>query len=451
LGDIRIHGLEFRGRRVTNYVETPKSLECFFNTNLMFVEYDEDIYANESILNTPLTAAVLPLAWITGSDVSVGKLDKSFKESMDRLQDYFKQFYPLIPFKTKIHAEELVENQIDVEYAERRTGLLYSGGVDSTYSMIKNLELKPRLIMHWGVERTPYPVYNYYWGMVKEAYVELAETLDITFNITKSNASQIFNERKIAHRYHKELFYGSFWVRLQHSFVLLPMTAPLSVNRFDRLLIAASGWSDDIQPYNPYIQTAETDEKISWANLSVKHDSYIERYKKTREIAKRFTEGVKLRVCLNRKDAPNNLNCCQCEKCYRTIMQLAQSRVDPNKYGFKVDESTWENMRRYHSHKNELTWSDLNTQKLIPPVIDYDACGSKEFFEWLRGFCPTGKRDVWKYRDLYHYMPYQLAKILNEFYRLDGIQIHEATPDLPEYKVRYLAKLIKKVAPDWGQ
>ena len=51
MGDIRIHGLEFRGRRVTNYVETPKSLECFFKTNLMFVEYDEDIYADESILD----------------------------------------------------------------------------------------------------------------------------------------------------------------------------------------------------------------------------------------------------------------------------------------------------------------------------------------------------------------------------------------------------------------
>jgi len=451
MGDIYIKRLESNGLRYISHLETSKDLKCFIKSNHLFVEYDADIFTDESILNIPLTATVLPLAWLSGSDIYVDQLDKHFKESMDKIQIYFKDMYPLIPFTTKIHVAELVDNKIHVKDVDRRTGLLFSGGVDSTYSMISNIQSKPRLIMHWGVDRRPYPIYKEYWSRVNDTYNKLADKYDLHLNLIKTNVQEILNLRRIEHRYHKELFYGSFWVRLQHSFVLLSLAAPLSMERFDKLLIAASGWSGKMPKYNPYPQIPETDEKIAWADLFVKHDGYIERYKKTRKIIEFFKdEGTKLRVCLNYNDMLEGLNCCKCEKCYRTIAQIVQLEVDPKNYGFKVDNSTWERMRRYYTNKNELEWSDLNTQKLIPHAIEYDLHGSKAYFEWLREFKPSDKKDVWRYRDLYDYLPYLIAKFANEIYKIFNINIYEdPTPQLPEYKVEYLKTLISRINPEW--
>jgi hypothetical protein len=458
LGEIFIQGLKFSERRISNFIEVSGELKRFIKSSKMFVEYDVEIYADESILNIPLTSTVLPLAWLTGSNIHVDRLDRTFKESMDRIQYYFKDMYPLVPFTTEIKAEELIDNKIEVEDSERRTGLLFSGGIDSTYSMLSNLQYKPRLIMHWGVERTPYPVFKDYWNMVIDRYTMLTDRLGLTFNITKTNALEILHQRMIEHEFHKELFHGSFWVRLQHSFVMLPLTAPLSVNRFDQLLIAASGWSESKERkqrdpkymYNPYPQVAETDEKIAWASLNVKHDGYIERYKKTRIIAEYFkNEGVMLRVCLNRNDAPNSFNCNHCEKCYRTIAQLVQAEVDPNNFGFMVDDSIWDDMKSYYIHKKELQHSDANTQKMIPDVVEFDLYGSKKYFEWLRNF-KSSKKDVWIYRDIYDFLPYSLAKVVNEIYRIFKIDIHEdPTPTLPQHKIDYLAELISEVHPNW--
>ena len=89
---------------------------------------------------------------------------------MEQLQQYFKSQYPLVPFTTKIETNELIENEISVKDSKRKTGLLFSGGVDATYSMITNMQYNPTLIMHWGVERTPYPMYKDYWEMVSYTY-----------------------------------------------------------------------------------------------------------------------------------------------------------------------------------------------------------------------------------------------------------------------------------------
>ena len=451
MGEIYIHNMKADDQKIMNHVEVSEDLKRFIKSPMLFAEYDAEIYADDSILNIPLIAIMLPLAWLSGSNIYVDVLDKTFKESMEELQKFFKNLYPLIPFTTQIVTEKIVDNKIMVEDSDRRTALLFSGGVDSTYSLINNLEKKPRLIMHWGVERTPYPKYAEYWEMVYKIYKDFASKHDLKYNLIKTNALEIQYPRKIEHHFFRELFYGSFWLRLQHSLVLLSLTAPLSVRRFDRLLIAASAHPRDPEindPYRPHSQIPDADEKIIWADLQVHHYGYIERILKTRALAEYMRkDDLILRVCMEREKAPKTLNCGNCLKCFRTIAQLVQAEVDPNNCGFQVDNSTFDKMREDIIKRRILYHFEQNVQSMIPENIEFDIYGSKAYFEWLRNYRSLEPKDVWFYKDVYDFLPYPLAKILNEVYKLFNIDVHKDCPVIPQKRVSSLG--IEEIYPGW--
>ncbi len=429
--------MEFDGRRVTNHLEVSHDLERYINKSEMFVEYDTDIYADSSILNIPLVATILPLAWLTGSDVYVDTLDKGFHSSMNHLRDVFKTMLPLPSYDTEIHVKQLVENNIDPMDYERRTGLLFSGGIDSFYSLASNIEEKPSLVMHWGVEGPPYPVYKEYWENVNKTYREYAAKNDLNFNLTKTNVLDVVFSRKIEHAFHRELYYGSLWVRLQESLVLLCLAAPLSMKRFDKLLIAASmspGSPSNSDINRPHSARAEIDEVISWAGLSVRHDGFIQRYRKTRYLSDFMKDNkIQLRVCLARPGNQNKsdkLNCNNCSKCYRTIMQLSQAGSNPDDCGFELDDTTFKKIRD-HYEANGLDIYAKNSKEIIPEIIEHDFYGSREFFEWLRVFTPGEPVNLWPYRDLYFSLPYPAAKLLDKIYQKLDVRIHDGNPVLP--------------------
>jgi len=404
MSEIFIHDSKLVGRRLTSTISVQGSIRKYFKSSArtLFVEYDADVASDKSILNIPVLATILPLAWLTGSDIRVGAIDKKFKESMDELQREFEKVYPYAPFTTSIYADLLVENQIGEVDSSERTALLFSGGVDSIYSLITNLDLKPQLIMIWGVEGSPYPKYSRYWEKVISIYSELAAKIGVRFNVIKTDAQELLDPRRIEHDFHKSLLDGTFWARLQHSLVLIPLTAPLSIHRFDRLLIAAT--NDPSHPYlkHPWGSRPSTDEKIVWADLEVKHDGYIPRPEKIMgPISGYLKKGtLPLRVCLKRRREHEKLNCSNCEKCFRTIAPLVLAGLDPNSYDFEVDASTFQSMRamfekgEFDNESIEAYWKPI--QRMIPESLDRNPYNSKAFFEWLRNYDLKSKeKDVW--------------------------------------------------------
>ena len=221
MSEIFIRDSKLIGRRLTSRVTVSKRLKKYFQSFDLFVNYDTDIYANQSILNIPLLSTLLPLAWLTGADIFVEELDKRYKEAMDTLKHEFMRMYPKAPFTTNIMANSLVENKIDSINPEERTAQLFSGGVDSTYTLITNINLKPRLIMIWGLEGYPYPCHPKYWEMIRTTYSEFAERQGLILNLIETNARNILNETRIEHDFHKSIYEGTLLERLQHSLVLL--------------------------------------------------------------------------------------------------------------------------------------------------------------------------------------------------------------------------------------
>ena len=427
MNELVVNDPKLDGRILTSKVRVSKDLRKYLKQDKLFVEYDEDIIADESILNIPIVATVLPLAWLSGTDIKVGCLDRTFKDSMSHLRDTLAKIYPLGSLKSEIVVDKLVDNRINPINREKQTGILYSGGVDSSYSLIKNMKQHPRLIMMWGVDNFPYPERRDHWQKAISIYKEYADKKGLDFNVIKTDVNDVLDERRIEHKYHKALFDGGLRDAISHSMVLIPLTAPLSIGRFNNLIIAASYSNDFDFTYKPRAAIPDVDEKIKWADLMVNHHGYVDRMDKTRAIVPALKEGLILRVCLMSTITDGLINDSKCEKCLRTIAFLALAGVDPNKCGFKITDSTfsemrhlWESMKTSRTHSN---WREI--QRLIPEKLDSDFHGSKDFFEWFKDFDFQTSERNWFYTDLYMNLPYQIACILDKIYRKLNIDVHE--------------------------
>jgi hypothetical protein len=175
-------------KRVESHITVSKDLEKYFLCYDFFSNYDESIYANTSILNIPVLSLVLPLAWITGSDVYVEELDDTFAKSMNALQLEYKKIYPKAPFKTKLIVNNLVNN----EFTSRETAIIFSGGLDSTYSLYSNRTLDPRLIMILGVYDIPSSNTRYH-EKIKREYLNFAEKEGLKLNFIHTNAVDLMD------------------------------------------------------------------------------------------------------------------------------------------------------------------------------------------------------------------------------------------------------------------
>jgi hypothetical protein len=434
LDGIGIEGAALAGRTLTSQFTVPRRLRKYFRSLDFFAIYDADLHADRSILTIPPLATVLPFAWLAGVDVHVDTLDRTFKEAMDQLQQVFHRDYPDAPFTTHIVADRLVENAIGDLDPAQQTGLLFSGGLDSTHSLLTHLDFQPRLIMFWGADDYPYPENATQWEAIIATYAPFAQRMGLAYNVVKTNTSGILDDWRISHDFHRALYDGWFRLLLQHTFVLLPLAAPLSMGRFNRLLINGdSPPNPERQP--PSANRPETNEKFIWADLQVNHVGDIYREEKIEAIKSYLkTDDIKLKVCIRKLEQPQ-LNDNTCRKCLTTIADLVLAGIDPNRCGFQVDEATWTTFKEYLERDLEQeTFGSiqgfLRKQKNLPPSIGQDFYGSRAFFDWFRGIDLQSKaKDVWRYRDLYHSLPYPLAKLLDKLYLQVGIRIHDNRPE----------------------
>lgn len=349
---------------------------------------------------------------------------------MYQLKDLMNKIYPLKPYKTEIFVDDLVENSVEA----KGTGLLFSGGVDSTYSLFSNWEKKPHLIMIWGIDMHPYPDYAEHWSDLESMYGGFAEKNGLEFSIIKTNASQILNYSRIEHDYHTETHNGRFRLRHQHSLISIPLVAPFSFNKFDELLFAAGTFPTSDMFRRSSTTIPSVDEKIVWADLVTKHDGFIPRLDKLQALTEfAETQDIFLKVCQKPK-----LNCCAENKCYKTLMFFALKGIDPKKFGFEVKEHTFDDMRKYYDTAQRKLWNVDDyfapIQKMIPDNIDHVIEGSRPFFEWfVDKDLYSNVKDNWRYRVIYNLLPYSLA---SEYDRLLGklkINIHPTSWDINHF------------------
>jgi hypothetical protein len=420
LDEIVIETKRVKKDTIKSRLLVPDRIKKYIKTQELFVIYDKEVTSNDSILNIPLVSNVLPLAWLTDCDIQVDSLDKRYSESMFALKEELNNMYPAKPYKTEINASRFVENKVEAKGA----GLLFSGGVDSTYSLISNWEKRPHLIIVWGIDMHPYPEYRSHWEGLESIYSRFSERHGLEFSMIKTNASQILDEKRINHDFYKELESARFRMRHQHTLIIVPLLAPFSIKRFNEIIFSASIWPSYSHQGVSSTSIPRTDEKIVWADLTTKHSGFIHRFEKFSAIAEFMKEHeLTLKVC----DYPE-LNCCRCEKCMIAIITLVLHGLDPNDCGFNVNEETFKYLRKFYEkaplRKTNITSYLLPIKKMIPNKLENDFYGSKQFFLWFKDFnLNSNTSDKRKYRVIYNKLPFFLANTYDKLLRKRGIDI----------------------------
>jgi len=393
-----------------------KDIKKFFLSNIFYAAYQGDISeVSVSILHIPVIANLVTFAWAVGADLYVKDIDKAFLESLEKVKAIMKEWYPELPFSTRIQAENVTSNNNN--YAGY--GLLFSGGIDSTASFIRQKENKVNLIMIWGAD-IPLNKEDF-WYRIKERYIKFAEQEEMKIDFIKTNMHSFLNERMLDYKFGKYLTDFSWWGAFQHGIGLLGLCAPLTVIKRIGTIFIASSHTKDMYDYHwgshPLI-----DERISWANTEVVHDGYnLSRQQKIELLINDYIKKTGrfpfLRVCWSQF---SDFNCSKCEKCSRTITELVLAGIDPNRCGFNINDGFFDSLKQNLIERKftlspgkVFLWKDI--QRNIPKEINNNLYDSKEFFEWFRNYeISETKRKKPPIKNHFIYFFDQLPKNLQE-------------------------------------
>lgn len=356
-------------------------LRRFFSGEEFFVEYNATVDdVPESVLVAPILAHVCPVAWTRNADVRVPVLDARFAESLRRVRDALMQMYPTFVQGGTVRCDELVETDPGPRSGD--SGLLFSGGVDSTFSYLRRREEAPALVSIQGWTLSDHEVGK--WNRMKAHFEEFGADNGVENYFVRSNMLSFLNFGMLQAHCDPHVD-GAWYSSVGSGLGLLGLCAPLAYARgLDDIYIAATHWGGISLPWG---SRPEIDGNVNWAGTRCHHDGYeLTRQERLEEIADYVRDensDLELRTCSNAVV----YNCNDCEKCYRTAVGLLVAGLDPNDHGYSLDAESFERVRR--GLKNEwalgqderLMWEDL--QAHVPRDADFECEEAERFFDWL--------------------------------------------------------------------
>lgn len=330
-----------------------EDLKKYFNIDNKFkVEYASDISeVPEEIAIIPFITNVIPIIWLTDSILEVEKVDKTFIESLDKVKKAFIEMYPEAVFKGEIKAKHLIKAK-KANKAER-SSMFFSGGVDSTSTLIDVENKNPILITIWGSDIWDYDELG--WEEAKKTVQRFGKEFNLENMFLKSNFRKFLKEQVLTEEFKDELK-DSWWHGIQHGIGLLGHIAPYCYQyNIVTHYIPATYNSRDINVRCASYPTI--DESLEFANCKIIHEGFDKtRQQKIENICnytKKSNKSIKLRVCYMERGT--KLNCCHCEKCYRTMLAILSEKQDPRNYGFEIEKDTLKNIKKEMQEKDFIT------------------------------------------------------------------------------------------------
>lgn len=304
--------------------------QAFRTKETFFIEYSRDISSvPESIAIVPLLGNLLPVAWVYDAEIIVPACDKDFYDSIERFKQGYKDMYPMMQFGGKLTIGRIEES---TPADQNGKAAFFSGGVDAFNTLTQHADEKPILLTMWGADVMLEDVEG--WNRVKAHLEQTAQDFDIQFVTIKSAFHKILDEGALAKKV--AISGESWWHGFQHGLGMYSHGAPLAYALGIKHIYFASSFTAADKGKVTCASDPTIDNFVRFCGASIVHDGYeYTRQMKVHNITE-FTrqtgKRIPLRVCW---ESEGGSNCCHCEKCWRTILEIYAEGENPKEYGFE--------------------------------------------------------------------------------------------------------------------
>lgn len=354
---IVLNKISLKRQTLTYHFSVPESVKKYINPEyideqgnpFLFVEVPEKVRVDsipEEILTIPFVGTMIGVATVCHMPIEVETIDSIYYRSLKEINSVFNEMYPEGNLKLTVQARTIKETK--KQSKDGRTSVFFTGGVDATSALVEVIDRMPLLVNIVGGDIA---ISDQVAHEKLEAYFEeLRENVNgLDFCFVKSNCRMLFKEYdfdRVFKKFIKREQWWGYWASIAHIVVMTAVVAPvLYFENVTEHYIGSSHASQDdaFDGNNEKIVNA-----IRYGNCCfISADANLDRNDKVMKIVKYSKEAhkyFKLQVCWYKKAGEN---CCRCEKCYRTIMNILSAHGDPNKFGFKYDDQTKNTMKKY--------------------------------------------------------------------------------------------------------
>ncbi len=399
--DIILTQIERKGHLVNYHFTVSRELEKYFTTHTLFLEYDRDVASiPDSILAIPFVSCLLAFSWVLDCNLWVREIDKTFYDSVPRVREAFREIYDHFSLKGRFVPAILTRNESTTDSSSTTKALLlFSGGADCQATFIRNLAKLPMLCNIQG----------WYKSLEDQDSAADADKRDISSFASeykvptcfvRSNFARIISDEFDKH-YAKKLG-DTMWHGFLHSMAFIGISIPIAYQSGINEIMIASSLTIGLNFL--CASNLTTDSEFCFARHGfTTHDGFeLNRQGKMGVIVKHQLSTGKpyfMRVC-----SFNDHNCCECEKCFRTILGIIAEGGNIKDFGFNIDGSLKDHWigvlhRRagLMSFKSEkfIHWPHIK-KRMLENYVNID---DKEFVDWFLTFdFDKAKRDgLWRY------------------------------------------------------
>ena len=336
----------------------------------------------EEILLIPFVLNIAPVVWLLGLHVNIPALDEDFYDSLLDIRRAFLQMYPNLSWGGNIYSEA---SQLSVpdDWSEDSIVTLFSGGVDSIATSFRHHQKRQVLVTAAGADIGLQDELG--WARVKRNTQEYASRINGVSYLVTCNIQGFLNYQYL------DDFCGPdchWWVYAQHGIGLSSLMAiPSYLERAGICLIAST--HDSTFYDKPWGSHPKIDNTVRWFGSEVSHDCYdLNRQKKIEMIygLKKDLGTPTLRVCYINEGGEN---CCECEKCLRTIVALVLvgASDDLSGFGFPIDVESLRLTLVEKFNKVQFNFNDNTTYQWNELKSSANASGEKnDIVQWLKEF-----------------------------------------------------------------
>ena len=378
--------IDIRENVVEYHYSVSKGLKRFFTTSKMFLEYDELMYdVPLSVLSIPFVSCMAGLMWLTDCTVFVDEIDKTFYESLFRVKRAYQELHYDFLLKGL-----LVPSVIKTNDFKKSTDslLLFGGGVDCHCSFLRNRDRISHVcnINGWHTDLEQVDKADVSDRKRTSDYAQKMGVLDL--HVRSNFASQFAFE--IIDKAYCGKVHTDYWYGFLHSMAFISIAMPLCFKKDISNIIIASSFTKNRADVS-CASFITTDSQFEFASRGiVLHDGFeLNRQDKVRVLVNyQQTTGLPypLQVC-----SFNDHNCCECEKCFRTVIAIIAENGDPQQFGFEFNGSVkqhWEkvvnrDVALWGVAKEGYYYHYYTRQRMLE---NYDNIQDKEFADWFLNY-----------------------------------------------------------------